>query len=368
MKTKRQYLAVCLVLGVVLLVAALLLMPRNSGETAATDETAAADVLVSPETAVQLGAVVVPWNEGGMTDLTARAFLACAAFDVPIINMSGANGANGTNSVFDAPDKTLVFTSLSAFVTSKQLGFSDWRHTEWDIWLVAYAPYMVAVREDSPYRTVGDLAAAQALSATMPNADQADSSVLPPTTPHAARLVCANVGAGTLGFVAAHVFAAENGLDVQHMAYSGSAPAINAVLSGEADFVLAPMSEIEPRSEGLRVLGEADFGEYYGIMSPEGGEGLLGDFDNLSSGEVDEGLLGVDTLPPSGADEGLLQSLDIAWKTAVAEASFATFADNAGLRPLEINREQSALTADTMADVVGWTLYDTGCVNVPPWE
>ena len=96
------------------------------------------------------------------------------------------------------------------------------------------------------------------------------------------------------------------------------------------------MSEIAPRSEGLRVLGETGFGEYYGIMVPK------------------------------GVDERFLIRCDKAWKAAVSEDSFASFAEGAGLNTLDIDRNKSALTADNMASLVGWTLYDTGCVNVPP--
>ena len=259
--------------------------------------------------------VVVPWNPGGMTDLTAEALLDASAFDISIFNVPGANGANGVNSVYNAPrdGKTLVSTSLSAFVTSRQLGFAEWDHTEWEIWLTLYAPYMIAVRDDSRYRTPDDLA-------------------------EAGGLVCANAGSGTLGFVVSHLFAGEKGLDVRHVAYSGSGPAISSVLAGESDFVLAPMSEIAFRSEGLRVLGETGFGEYYGVMAPK------------------------------GMDESFLTRYDTTWTNAVSKDSFTAFAESAGLVPLKIDRKQSALTAGKMASLIGWTLYDTGCVNVAPAE
>ena len=264
--------------------------------------------------APEVETVVVPWNPGGMTDLTAGALLGASAVDASILNVPGANGANGANRVYNAPrdGKTLVCTSLSAFVTSRQLGFAEWDYTEWEIWLTAYAPYMIAVRDGSPYRTPEDLAEA------------------------AGGLICANAGSGTFGFVVSHLFAGETGIDVQHMAYSGSGPAINSVLSGESDFVFAPMSEIAPRSEGLRLLGETGFGEYYGIMAPK------------------------------GVDESFLRRCDKAWKAAVSEDSFTAFAESAGLIPQKIDREQSALTAEKKASLIGWTLYDTGCVNVSP--
>ena len=159
-------------------------------------------------TVPEIDMVVVPWNPGGMTDLTAWALLGASGIDATIFNAPGANGANGANRVFNAPrdGKTLLCTSLSAFVTSKQLGFAEWDHTEWEIWLMAYAPYMIAVRDDSPYRTPDDLAAV------------------------AGGVTCANAGIGTFGFVVSHLFAGEKDMDILHMAYTGSGSAINSVL------------------------------------------------------------------------------------------------------------------------------------------
>ena len=282
--------------------------------------------------------IVVPWNPGGIADLTARALVPGSE----IKNIPGANGANGSNEVLNAPrdGKTALSTNLSAFVTSHMLGFTETGHTGWEIWLTAYAPAVVAVRADSPYNTLPDLL----------NAD--------------GKPRCANAGGGTMSYVAAYLFAEAAGIDVEHTAYSGSNPAVNAVAEGNADFIIALSTELTAklRSGELRALASlsdadlqlsgvpysipkasdavpalkniAPFGEYYGMMMPK-------------------------TTPRNA-----LRNCDALWVAAVKRESYGTFADETGL--LKLNAKRETKTANRMASIICWTLYDSGYVDISP--
>lgn len=66
------------------------------------------------------------------------------------------------------------------------------------------------------------------------------------------------------------------------------------------------------------------------------------------------------------ASSSVLKGYDRQWSDAAASESFGTFTEEKGLIKPEVNREQSAHTADRLASLVCWTLYDTGCISVSP--
>jgi hypothetical protein len=265
------------------------------------------------------GSVIIPWNPGGMPDLVTRVLLEAAGEEAPIENMPGSNGALGINEVFsDSRDgKLFLGTNLSSLATSKYLGFAETDHIDWEMWLVAYAPAVVAVRADSPYGTLDSLLAA------------AGERVLR----------CANTGGGTIGYVAAHLFADRAGIEVEHRSYSGSNPAVVALMEDNADFLVALMPEIYDRlrSGEFTMLSEIeDFGEYYGLMVPKGTPG------------------------------GMLDRYDKRWAEAAGSEFFKSFTQGRGLVPLEPDRIYAAQTAGHLASIFCWTLFDTGYVNISP--
>lgn len=285
--------------------------------------------------------IIVPWNPGGTADLVTRMLINEAMPEISIRNVHGANGTLGLNEVYNEPHdgKTLLGTNLSAFVTAEYMGFTEHGYDDWEIWLTAYAPSIVAVKADSPHKTLDSL-----LNAAVSKPDE---------------ITCANAGNGTLGFVSAYLFAESAGIEVIHTEYSGFNPAVNAVVSGEADYIVALSSELieKLRSGEVRALAVLDgqpysfdgvdyeipeyteippFGEYYGIMLPK------------------------------GAAENIINAFDSTWKKARESESFGVFAKEKGLLCLDYSRGETAALADSNASVICWTLYDTGTVNVSP--
>jgi len=288
--------------------------------------------------------VTVPWNPGGTADLTARALLEGGGLILDVENIHGANGAAGINTVYDAPHdgRRLLSTNLSSLAVSQLLGFTETGHDDWEIWLAAFATAVIAVAAGSPYQSLSDLLAGA----------------------RETRLRCANPGEGSIGFVAAHLFADAAGIDVEQLAFSGSGPALGALEEEEADYIaalsteliagfrsgelraLAALSDVYAELDGAEVpRAQADvpalenstpFGEYYGIMIPK------------------------------GAPEELLVENDYRWNDAAYSAGFHAFAAERGLVPRPADREEGGRMAGRVASLVCWTLYDTGYVNISP--
>jgi tripartite-type tricarboxylate transporter receptor subunit TctC len=149
-------------------------------------------------------------------------------------------------------------TNLYSLVTAKALGFSDYDTDDWDIILLAHAPMVIVVAADSPYTTIDGL--------LKENQDN--------------KLNFANSGGGTLGYVAAYLFAETTEADFVHTDYPGHIAAINAVINKQSDFTAVTTHEaaVWLRSGALRILEENtslfgaidNFGESYGIIFPKG--------------------------------------------------------------------------------------------------
>jgi tripartite-type tricarboxylate transporter receptor subunit TctC len=255
---------------------------------------------------VNLESVVVPFNPGSTADLTARALLREAAPGIAVHNIHGSAGARGINDVWNAPrDGTRILASgLFALEDAVRMGFSEHGPDEWEIWIVAYAPSVIAVSADSPYMTLADL-----LGVAEP--------------------VCADAGGGTLSRSAALLFAEHTGAQVRHESYAGTNPAIRAVTAGEADFVVALSSEL---IHGLRS------GELRALAALSDEAVALGGAEIPPAAEAIPGLA---ALPPHGDRYGMMLPKDTPekilrgyadlWRNAAAGEGFAAFAAENGL-------------------------------------
>ena len=104
------------------------------------------------------------------------------------------------------------------------------------IGLVASQAVMLVVRNDSPYRTVGDLIA--------------DARSRP------GRVTMASAGAGTTGHLAGELLARRAGVQWTHVPYRGFGLALNDIYGGQTDFmVTSPQSSMSQLKAGkLRAL------------------------------------------------------------------------------------------------------------------
>jgi len=189
--------------------------------------------------------IVAPFAAGGSTDLVARliaqSLSARLGQQFVVDNKAGANGAVGSGLVARArPDGyTLLVTPNSTYAINPHLYASLPYNQERDfapIGLLVQNGFFLCVRGDSQFRTVADLVAA--------------ARAAPDT------ISFGSGGIGSANHLAPEMFAAANGIKLQHVPYRGSGPGMQAVLSGEIPMSFVDTGVALPflRSGELRAL------------------------------------------------------------------------------------------------------------------
>lgn len=169
--------------------------------------------------------MIVPFAPGGTPDIGAR-LLAPRMSEilgqgVAVENRAGAGSTIGTRAVVQArPDGYTVLMGSISFLTApltmQPMPF-DPVETLRVVSLVSTSPYILIVRADSPARDIADfheLARAQG-----------------------ARLNYGSAGNGTPLHLGAELYKLMMGVDLTHVAYRGTGPAIIALLAGEVSMV-----------------------------------------------------------------------------------------------------------------------------------
>jgi len=205
-------------------------------------------ILASPEmTSAQLTAggqvrLVVPFPAGGPTDIVARplAQLLGDALKATIVidNRGGAGGSLGADAVAKAaPDgRTLLMGTVGTHAINptlyKKLPY-DAEHDFTPIALVAMAPVAIVVHPAQPVSSVADLVS---LAKRRPG-----------------QLNFGSAGAGTPGHLTGELFKSAAGIDLQHVPYRGSAPAITDLLGGQLQLMFDPLQSVLSNVQGGRL-------------------------------------------------------------------------------------------------------------------
>lgn len=171
--------------------------------------------------------MIVPFAPGGTPDIAARLMAPTMAEalgqSVTIENRAGAGSTIGTRAVVQArPDGYTVLMGSISFLTApltmQPMPF-DPTETLRCASLVSTSPYILVVRADSPAR---DIAGFHAMCRE-----------------RGAALNYGSAGNGTPLHLGAELYKLSMGVDLTHIAYRGSGPALTALLAGEVDMVFA---------------------------------------------------------------------------------------------------------------------------------
>jgi len=189
--------------------------------------------------------IVAPFAPGGNTDLVARLIAAhlSPAIGQPVVveNRPGANTIVGTQSVLAAPadGHSWLLATASPVTMNPQL-YRRLPYQAEDLavgGLMAMMPVVAVVAANSPYRTLKDL---QAAAKARPGA-----------------LNFASAGNGNTTHLVAELFCQAAGISMAHIPFNGSAPALLAVMRGDAqvcfDIISSSIQMI--RDGTLRALG-----------------------------------------------------------------------------------------------------------------
>ncbi|MHB2267142.1 Bug family tripartite tricarboxylate transporter substrate binding protein [Aliihoeflea sp. PC F10.4] len=170
--------------------------------------------------------IIVPFGAGGATDILGRVIAKSLGevLEVPVVveNREGAGGALGSQYVArSAPDgQTLLFhtASVSVYpVTVPDADFDYLRDFE-PITLATRAPYVVAVRNDTPADDINEFVAYA----------QERPGELHQGSP----------GTGTVTHLAGEYFKQKTGVEMLHIPYAGGAAVLAALRGGEIDFLV----------------------------------------------------------------------------------------------------------------------------------
>lgn len=250
--------------------------------------------------------LVVPFAPGGGTDLIARTLAVEMSKDlgqsVFVENKPGAGTIIGTDMVAkSAPDGyTLVVSSIAHSVNPslmEKLPYS----TEKDfapVAMIVRSPNILVVRADSPYKSLQDIMAA---AKGNPN-----------------KLSYASPGNGTSSHLAGALFADMAKVEVQHVAYKGSGPALNDLLGGQVDMIFATSGSVGKFIESgkLRALAitSAARSVAYPNLPTMGEAGV--------PGYTTEGWYGF--YAPAGTPADVIDKLNAATRKAANSQSFAS--------------------------------------------
>ena len=199
--------------------------------------------------------IVVPFDPGGSLDLHARAVAQVmqrlVGQNVLVVNRRGAVGSIGLQSVANAkPDGYTIVATPLPIVTNPEVdklfdrapAFSTDAFTP--LCLLSNDPLVLVVRDESRWRSLDALIAA---ARGAPGAIKYSSP-------------------GPYGSVhlATELFADQAGIKLLHVPFTGTAPSLNALLTGEVDLFFAPTTTAIAQVEGgrlraLAVTGEARF-------------------------------------------------------------------------------------------------------------
>ena len=187
---------------------------------------------------------IVPFPAGGTTDILARliAQKLGPALGTTIIvdNKGGAGGSVGSEMASRAaPDG---YTILGGTISSHAINVSLYPKIGYDpvksfepITLIGTNPTVLVVNQASPYKTLQDVIAAG--KAKKP-------------------LTGASAGSGTSQHLSLELLKAKAGIDITHIPYKGSAPAIQDVMAGQVDMMFDTTVVAGPHIESgkLRAL------------------------------------------------------------------------------------------------------------------
>jgi putative tricarboxylic transport membrane protein len=292
--------------------------------------------------------VIVPWPAGGASDVTGRMIAGqmeqVLGQRMVIVNSPGGSGAIGMKDAWDRPrdGQTLAANAHTSIVSYAVLGQLEQTHREWQYFYPMYTPNVIAVKKDSPLKSIEDLIAAMK---ARPGA-----------------VTVASAGVGSSGHLGAEVFRFATGTTYRHVAYAGGAPAVLAVASGESEVVMQLSIEVAELLRGGRLRALAVMTreplEIQGYGMIPGMAKAIPNFEDFGS------YFGL--MAPRDLPSDITASLEEAFQKAAATDAVKNFAKSRGGIPVAISGKEASELTERYARRVAWLLADSGLAVKSP--
>ena len=193
--------------------------------------------------------IMLPYGPGGATDLLSRAMAPGLRelLDRPVIveYKPGAAGYIAMRQVAQSPGDgtTLIMAASAQFAVNPHVyknqpvdAIRDFK----PVALIGKSDYVVAINSALPVKTIQDLTA---MAKSKPGS-----------------LSYASAGTGGAVHLAGELYKSMAGIDILHVPYSGSGPAITAVVGGHVQFTFAGAGLLEPQFKAERMRAIASTG------------------------------------------------------------------------------------------------------------
>jgi tripartite-type tricarboxylate transporter receptor subunit TctC len=190
--------------------------------------------------------IIVPYGAGGTNDIVARevAQKLQEALGQPVVvdNRPGANGAIGTGLLARAkPDGYTIGIAPSSVLAINDLLYND-------------LPYNVE-RDFAPLSLAGITPNILIVHPSVPANSVAEFIALAKAQPH--KIAYASMGTGSTGHLNGELFKTLAGVDIKHIPYKGSGPALNDLLAGQVQAMFDNLSTalVHVQAGKLKALG-----------------------------------------------------------------------------------------------------------------
>jgi tripartite-type tricarboxylate transporter receptor subunit TctC len=262
--------------------------------------------------------VIVPFPPGGQADLAARPIAEALRRElgqsVVIENRGGAGGKTGNAAAARAePDGHTLLVTLSSLAVLPEADRLFGRPTAYEVdQLVPVAriladPTLLAVPAAAPWKTLAEFID--------------DAKKRPGVIPYGS-----SGPYGTL-HVAMEMFAAEAGIKLLHVPFTGAGPAVNALLAGTVQALASAPGVLKPQVDAGKFRVLANWGSARVPAFPD-----LPTFQELGFRNV-EFYIWAGLFAPKGTPAPVLARLREAMKKAMADPAITSIFDKAGSPP-----------------------------------
>jgi len=288
-------------------------------------------------------------SAGGGTDtvnrLISKAMEKELGGSIIVANRTGGGGAVAMNYVWSKPHDGYNWLGASeAMQNTTVMGFHQTKTKDWRWYMVAGAPASLAVKADSPYKTVDDLVKAAKANPGKVNITH-----------------CA---IGCVWHLKAMALSDAAKIQLNYVPYPGSAPAMVAVLSGDGDAVISSISEQAEYIKGgrLRSLGMVEMTPF--VFSPQMTIPAVGEkFPDIAKMPARQWL---GFAVPADTPKSITDRIDAAFAKSMQDEELKATAARIHLNLFGAFGDESMKILTAMESAVSWKLQELGVAKISP--